>query len=102
MTEFDIIEALKEVYDPEIPLDLVNLGLIKNVKIENNKIFIIMTLTTPNCPLENFILKSVKDKLKSKFKEKEIYITFDFTIPWNSSFISEEGKEKLKQLGWKV
>lgn len=60
-----ILKNLKEVIDPEIGLSIVDMKLIKNVKIEGNDVFIKMTLTTPFCPLASFIVESVKQKVKS-------------------------------------
>ncbi|WP_456401061.1 metal-sulfur cluster assembly factor [Persephonella sp.] len=103
VSEVEILNLLKEVYDPEIPLDIVNLGLVRRIIINENRIEIVLTLTTPNCPLENLISKSIKDKLNHRIDGiKEIDIKYDFSIPWNTKMISEEGREKLRTLGWKV
>ncbi len=103
MNKMKILEALKEVCDPEIPLNVVDLGLVKNVSCDEGCINITMTLTTPKCPLEGYIVDSVKNKLKEKFPEIEhIYIDLDFSHPWNTSMISEKGKEKLRKLGWQI
>ncbi len=104
ITEFDIIEALKEVKDPEIPLDIVNLGFLRKVSIdEENNLKITLTLTTQDCPMETFIIKSVIKKLKDTFPMlNEVSINLDFSEPWNTDFISPEGKEKLRELGWKI
>ncbi len=104
ITEFDILEALKEIKDPEIPLDIVNLGFIREVIIdENNNLKIKITLTTQDCPMESFIVKSIVRKLKNVFPNlNEVSINLDFSQPWNTSFISPEGKEILRKLGWKI
>ncbi len=103
-TELEILEALKNVKDPEIPLDIVNLGFIREIKIDKEgNLSIIATLTTNDCPMESYIVKSIVGALKDKFPFlKEISIKFDFSIPWNTDFISKEGKEKLRELGWKI
>ncbi|WP_457641792.1 metal-sulfur cluster assembly factor [Persephonella sp.] len=103
ISKVEILKALKEVYDPEIPLDIVNLGLVRRIIIQDGNVEIVLTLTTPNCPLENLITKSIIGKLKEKLGDiSEISIKFDFSQPWNTEMISEEGKEKLRTLGWKV
>ena len=102
MNNLQILETLKEVNDPEIPLNVVDLGLIKGISCDDNSIYIKMTLTTPKCPLENFIVDSVKNKLKERFPEKSIQVDLEFEEPWNTSMISEKGKEKLRKLGWKI
>jgi len=96
------LEVLSKVYDPEIPLDIVSLGLVKDVIVENNNIKVIMTLTTPKCPLEEIIKNAVLSKLKENFPDYNINLIFDFSKPWTSENISSEGKEKLRALGWKL
>ncbi len=104
ITEFDILEALREINDPEIPLDIVSLGFIREVKLdEENNLSIVATLTTQDCPMESFIVRSIINKLKDSFPSlNEVSIRFDFSNPWNTDFISPEGKEKLRNLGWKI
>ncbi len=102
MNNVQVLEALKEVNDPEIPLNVVDLGLIKGISCDDKTIFVKMTLTTPKCPLENFIVNSIKQKLKEYFPSMDVDIDLEFDEPWNTSMISEKGKEKLRKLGWKI
>ncbi len=102
MNNVQVLEALKEVNDPEIPLNVVDLGLIKGISCDDKTIFVKMTLTTPKCPLENFIVNSIKQKLKEYFPSMDVDINLEFDEPWNTSMISEKGKEKLRKLGWKI
>ncbi|MBK3331529.1 metal-sulfur cluster assembly factor [Persephonella atlantica] len=103
MTEIDVINALKEVYDPEIPLNIVDLGLVKSVNINDNRLKVIMTLTTPQCPLEKYIIRTVIKTLHRHFPQlDEISVNMDFSEPWNAEKISPEGKEKLRELGWNL
>jgi metal-sulfur cluster biosynthetic enzyme len=97
-----IYDSLKEVYDPEIPLDIVNLGLVKAIDIKDNCINIVLMLTCPNCPLQDVIVSQVINKLKNDLNIENINITLDFTTPWSTSLITKEGKEKLQKLGWKI
>ncbi len=98
-----IYQYLKEVYDPEIPLDIVNLGLIKSIDFDGKNLNITLTLTTPNCPLEDIIISSIEKKIKENIAEIEnITITLDFSTPWTTNQISQEGKEKLRTIGWKI
>jgi metal-sulfur cluster biosynthetic enzyme len=97
-----IYDSLKEVYDPEIPLDIVNLGLVKAIDIRGNCINIVLMLTSPNCPLQDVIVSQVISKLKNDLNFENINITLDFTTPWFTSLITKEGKEKLQKLGWKI
>ncbi|ASI98845.1 metal-sulfur cluster assembly factor [Thermococcus celer] len=96
LTEEMILEKLKEVIDPEIGIDVVNLGLIYELKIRpDNTVYIKMTMTTPGCPLTMWILRAVEDKILEipGVKDAEIELTFD--PPWNPDMVSEEYKKKL-------
>ncbi|NPA51864.1 MAG: metal-sulfur cluster assembly factor [Aquificae bacterium] len=102
--EESVLEALKEVCDPEIPLNLVDLGLVKDVTCDDDTVKIEMTLTTPKCPLEDYIINCVKQKIKEKFPQVEyITVNLSFDEVWKpEKHISEEGKKKLRELGWDI
>jgi len=103
MTEIDVINALKEVYDPEIPLNIVDLGLVRKIELSNKKLKVTITLTTPQCPLEKYILRNIIKTLHKHFPDlDEISVSTDFSTPWNTENISQEGKEKLRKLGWNI
>lgn len=103
MNEIDVINALKEVYDPEIPLNVVDLGLVKKIELSDNTLKVIMTLTTPQCPLEKYIIRNVIKVLHRHFPDlDEISVKLDFSQPWNTEKISPEGREKLRNLGWNI
>ncbi len=97
-----VLDILSEICDPEIPLDIVSLGLVKDVLLADKEIQVVMTLTTPKCPLEEIIKNVVLSKLKENFPDYTINLTFDFSKPWTSENISKEGKKKLRALGWKL
>ncbi len=91
-----ILEKLKEVIDPEIGVDVVNLGLIYELEIRpDNTVYVKMTMTTPGCPLTMWILRAVEDKILEVpgVKDAEVELTFD--PPWNPEMISEEYKKRL-------
>ena len=91
-----IVNELKQVYDPEIPVDVYELGLIYDVFInEANEVKILMTLTSPNCPVAESLPKEVEDKVKSldDVKDAEVEITFD--PPWTKDLMSDEAKLEL-------
>jgi FeS assembly SUF system protein len=91
-----IVNELKQVYDPEIPVDVYELGLIYDVFInEDNEVKILMTLTSPNCPVAESLPKEVEDKVKSldEVKDAEVEITFD--PPWTKDLMSDEAKLEL-------
>jgi FeS assembly SUF system protein len=91
-----IIESLKGVYDPEIGLDIVNLGLIYDIDIsEDGKVDIKMTLTTPGCPLAGSVEEAVKTVVSAIDEVKDVNVELVWDPPWNPSMISEEAKQVL-------
>ena len=94
-----IVTVLKTIYDPEIPVDIYELGLIYDVFVnESSEVKILMTLTTPNCPVAETLPMEVEEKVKSldEVKEAEVEITFD--PPWTQELMSEEAKLELGML----
>jgi len=91
--------VLKTIYDPEIPVDIYELGLIYDVFVnEEDEVKILMTLTTPNCPVAETLPVEVEEKVKSldEVKDAEVEITFD--PPWSQDLMSEEAKLELGML----
>jgi len=91
-----IVEVLKTIYDPEIPVDIYELGLIYDVFVnEDNDIKILMTLTSPNCPVAETLPVEVEEKIRTlkEVNSAEVEITFD--PPWNQDLMSEEAKLEL-------
>jgi FeS assembly SUF system protein len=94
-----IVRVLKTIYDPEIPVDIYELGLIYDVFVnEDYDVKILMTLTTPNCPVAETLPLEVEEKVKSinEVKDAEVEITFD--PPWSQDLMSEEAKLELGML----
>ena len=94
-----IVRVLKTVYDPEIPVDIYELGLIYDVMVnEEDEVKILMTLTTPNCPVAESLPQEVEEKVKSmdEVKDCEVEITFD--PPWTQELMSEEAQLELGML----
>jgi len=94
-----IVKVLKTIYDPEIPVDIYELGLIYDVFVNQEyEVKILMTLTTPNCPVAESLPMEVEDKVKSikSVKGAEVEITFD--PPWTQDLMSEEAKLELGML----
>ncbi len=94
-----IVNVLKTIYDPEIPVDIYELGLIYDVFVsEENNAKILMTLTSPNCPVAETLPVDVENKVKSleEINECEVEITFDPT--WTQEMMSEEAKLELGML----
>lgn len=91
-----IVKVLKTIYDPEIPVDIYELGLIYDVLVnEDNEVRILMTLTSPNCPVAESLPAEVEERVKSldMVKDAEVEITFD--PPWTQDLMSEEAKLEL-------
>ena len=91
-----IVTVLKTIYDPEIPVDIYELGLIYDVFVnEDHDVKVLMTLTTPNCPVAETLPVEVEEKVKSinEVKDAEVEITFD--PPWTKDLMSEEAKLEL-------
>lgn len=94
--EEDILRMLKTVYDPEIPVNIFDLGLIYNVDVDNDKnVTITMTLTAPNCPAADFILDDVRFKLESIPSINNVVVDLTFEPSWNKEMLSEEAKLEL-------
>lgn len=92
----NIIVTLKTIYDPEIPVDIYELGLIYDVQIsEEGMVKVIMTLTTPNCPVAESLPQEVKDKVGEVEKVKEVDLELTFEPAWNKEMMSEEAKFEL-------
>lgn len=94
-----IVKVLKTIYDPEIPVDIYELGLIYDVMVnEDFDVKILMTLTSPNCPVAETLPVEVEEKIKSidEIKDAEVEITFD--PPWSQELMSEEAKFELGML----
>ena len=94
-----IVKVLKTIYDPEIPVDIYELGLIYDVLVnEEYEVKILMTLTSPNCPVAETLPVEVEEKVKSidVLKDVEVEITFD--PPWTQDLMSEEAKLELRLL----
>lgn len=82
----DIVEVLKTVNDPELQMDVWNLGLIYEVQVKKDKVNIVMTFTTPMCPYGPMLLDMIEDAIKTKFKEiKTVKIDITFEPPWEPS-----------------
>ncbi|GEN72015.1 MULTISPECIES: SUF system Fe-S cluster assembly protein [Chryseobacterium] len=95
----EIISVLKSVYDPEIPVDIYELGLIYDVQIsEDGDVKIIMTLTTPNCPVAESLPQEVKDKVGEVEGVKSVDLELTFEPSWNKDMMSEEAKFELGML----
>jgi FeS assembly SUF system protein len=94
--EMKIIEVLKTCYDPEIPVDIYELGLIYGIDIsDENFVNITMTLTSPNCPVAESLPVDVENKVKSVQEVSDAKVNITFEPPWDKSMMSEEAQLEL-------
>ena len=91
-----IIGEIKKIYDPEIPVNIYDLGLIYDVKVhENNNVDVKMTLTTPNCPVAESLPMEVENTVKEVKDVKKVNLELVWDPPWDKSMITEAGKLEL-------
>lgn len=94
--EKNIIEVLKTIYDPEIPVNIYDLGLIYKVKVDDEKtVHITMTLTSPNCPIADQLLEEVREKAGKVEGIAKVNLKLTFNPPWNLDNLSDEVKLEL-------
>ena len=91
----DVIEILKQCYDPEIPIDLWNLGLIYEITIKDHNINITMSLTTPGCTMGQHMADDIKSKLENLKNVNEVCVDVVFDPPWQPEMMTNEGRKKL-------
>ena len=90
-----VIAEIKKIYDPEIPVNIYELGLIYQIDIDNNNVKIKMTLTTPNCPVAESLPKEVKDSVLEIDGVSHVDLDLVWDPPWNKSMMSEAAKLEL-------
>jgi len=90
-----IIEVLHTVHDPEIPVNIYELGLVYEVKVDDGKVNITMTLTAPACPVAGDIIFEVQTKVEAIEGVKDVHVQLTFDPPWNKEMMSEEAKLEL-------
>jgi len=91
-----IITEIKKIYDPEIPVNIYELGLIYDIKVDKeNNVKVNMTLTTPNCPVAESLPKEVKDSIMEIKEVNKVDLDLVWDPPWNKSMMSESAKLEL-------
>ncbi|MDE6832361.1 MAG: iron-sulfur cluster assembly protein [Muribaculaceae bacterium] len=94
--EEKVIEILRTVYDPEVPVDIYSLGLIYKIDIDDDANLVVdMTMTAPNCPMADFIVDDARYKLESIERLKSVTINIVFEPTWTQDMMSEEAKLEL-------
>lgn len=95
-TESRIVGVLKSIYDPEIPVNIFDLGLIYEINVDEEKVaHVTMTLTAPNCPMAEMLVEEVKYKVAGTSGVKECDLVLTFDPPWNKDMMTDEAKLDL-------
>lgn len=92
----EVVKVLSEIYDPEIPVNIYELGLIYDVQVsEDGDVKILMTLTSPNCPVAESLPEEVRLKTRAIDEVREVEVEITFDPPWDKEMMSEEAKVEL-------
>jgi metal-sulfur cluster biosynthetic enzyme len=106
VTEEQVLESLKDVYDPEIPVNVVDLGLIYGIRFEEEedgaRVFVDMTLTAPGCPMSGPIGITAREAIMRIPGVKDAVVSFVWDPPWTPERITEEGKKVLRGFGYMI
>ena len=95
ISQEQIINKLRECLDPELGVNIVDLGLVYGVNIEGNRVNVLMTLTTPGCPLDSYFTRDITTKLKALKGVSDVSVELTFEPPWNPSKMSDQTKDFL-------
>ena len=90
-----VTEALKEIYDPELPYNIVDLGLVYDVDVKDGDVHILMTLTTPACPIAPMIIAQIEEMVRILPGVKDVDVELTFDPMWSPDLMSEEAKAGL-------
>ena len=94
--ESDIVDVLKTVYDPEVPVNIYDLGMVYRIEVDDDSsVDMDMTFTAPSCPAADFILEDVRTKVESLHEVKSVNINLVFEPAWDQSMMSEEARVEL-------
>ena len=91
----EIQEALRDVYDPEIPVNVLDLGLIYDIKIDEGQVYVQMTLTAPGCGMGPYIAQNAEWRIDEIDGVEDVEVDMVFDPPWSPELITEEGKKLL-------
>ncbi len=94
-----VLYALRFVTDPEIPINVVDLGLIRKLEVEDSKVYMKVTMTAPGCPYSAMIVQQIEESIKAAIPElQEVKVEVEEFPPWTPFEMSEQGKEQFKKL----
>jgi len=95
VSQEEIMKKLRECLDPELGINIIDLGLIYSIMIEDSRVNILMTLTAPDCPLQSYFIKDISEKLKLVKGVSDVSVELTFDPPWSSAKMSAESQEVL-------
>ena len=95
VTREDVVEAMKDVYDPEIPVNVVDLGLVYNVDVNEGAVYVQMTLTAPGCGMGPMIAQQAEWRIAEMQGVNDVEVEMTFDPPWSQEMITEDGKKLL-------
>lgn len=95
ISQDQVLDKLKLCLDPELGINIVDLGLVYSINIEGPKIYVLITLTTPGCPLDSYFVKDITSKLKSIRGVSDVAVEMTFDPPWSPAKMSAESKDIL-------
>ena len=99
MNEERLFEALRDVADPEMPLNIVDLGLVYGVRREAGRVDVDITFTAMGCPASEFILEDIRDRLLREPGVEEVTVRVVWDPPWSSARLTPEGRDALEMWG---
>jgi FeS assembly SUF system protein len=95
-TEIQIVRVLRNVYDPEIPVNIYDLGLIYEVNVlDDGKVVILMTLTSPGCPMVDELIEEIHERVKEIEDVNDVEVKLTFNPPWSKDMMTDEAKLEL-------
>ena len=95
ISEQKVIEKLRECLDPELGVNIVDLGLVYGVNIEGSRVYVLITLTTPGCPLDSYFTRDITNRLKTVKGISDVSVELTFDPPWNPAKMSDQTKDLL-------
>ena len=95
VSQDQVLDKLRECIDPELGINIIDLGLIYSVNIESARINVLMTLTTPGCPLDSYFVQDITSRLKTLKGISDVSIELTFEPPWVPAKMSQESKDLL-------
>jgi len=95
VSQEEVFKKLRECLDPELGINIIDLGLVYSIRIQDSRINVLMTLTTPECPLQSYFMKDITNKLKTVKGVSDVFVELIFDPLWNPSKMSKDSKDLL-------